>query len=484
MLFNSLTFLFFFTAVYLLYMLLGRRYKLQNLLLLVAGYVFYGYWDWRFLSLIAISTLTDFSIGRLLDITSDQTPAGKQRRKLLLVCSIIVNLTFLGFFKYFDFFVTNFVALLSLLGVTSDPLMLQIVLPVGISFYTFQTMSYTIDVYRKRLKPTDSLLNFAVFVAFFPQLVAGPIERAANMLPQVENRRYITTEQLNAGFFLVLWGYFKKIVVADNVGLIADHIFNNYTHFAGLDILIGVLAFSTQVYADFSSYSDIARGISRLMGFELLVNFRLPQFSLNPADFWNRWHISLSHWLRDYIFFPLRRVLLRRNRNATVLNLALPPMVTMLASGLWHGPSWTFVLWGAFHGLLLIIYQRFEKHPMHQDPWGGKHSPVVVIAKMVLMFVLAHVGWLIFRSTSIHQIGYMITHVSLIPSRYSLSFIAMLLSFASPLVLVQIHQYVKRDLLAIIKLPILLRLSSYSLMLVWIFVFGAREPLEFIYFQF
>jgi len=484
MLFNSSIFIAFFVSVYALYLLLRRNSKLQNVLLLLASYVFYGYWDWRFLSLIAVSTLTDFFIGRRLYSIEDSTSVGKSRRKLLLSCSIAVNLTLLGIFKYFNFFAESLTSFLGFLGMDVAPITLNIILPVGISFYTFQTMSYTIDIYRKRLKPTNSLLNFAVFVAFFPQLVAGPIERAVNMLPQIENPRRITVEQLDTGFFLILWGYFKKTVIADNVGLVADRIFNNYTDFVGLDILLGVLAFSVQLYADFSSYSDIARGISRLMGFELMVNFRLPQFSLNPADFWNRWHISLSHWLRDYIFYPLRRTMLQSNRSTDVLNLVLPPMVTMLASGLWHGPDWTFVLWGMFHGLMLIAYQRFEKQPVYQDPWGGKHSFARVIGKMTVMFVLTSIGWLIFRATTVHQIVYMLTNISPALSTESTYLASKLLFFGLPLLLVQICQYLTGDLLILTKLRGFARVPVYSFLLIWILMFGLGESMEFIYFQF
>jgi alginate O-acetyltransferase complex protein AlgI len=310
LLFNSFAFFLFFVVVYVLHLLLAKlfarkRVKLQNLLLLVASYIFYGSWDWRFLSLIAISTLSDFVIGKSLGRVSDLTPAGRSRRKMLLACSVVVNLTILGFFKYFGFFAASAIDLLKFTGMRVNPLTLNVILPVGISFYTFQTMSYTIDIYRKRLQPTHSLLDFAVFVAFFPQLVAGPIERAANLLPQFARPRYIRVEQVNAGLFLILWGFYKKVVIADNVALIADQIFDHYTEYAGLDILLGVLAFSIQIYGDFSGYSDIARGLSRLMGFELLVNFRLPTFAVNPSDFWSRWHISLSSWLRDYLYIPL-----------------------------------------------------------------------------------------------------------------------------------------------------------------------------------
>jgi D-alanyl-lipoteichoic acid acyltransferase DltB (MBOAT superfamily) len=478
MLFNSVVFLGFFGVVYTLYLSLQRSRRGQNLLLLVASYVFYGYWDWRFLSLIFVSTLTDYSVGLLLGKTDDVAPADRRLRKALLTCSVAVNLSLLGFFKYFNFFADSFADFLSLVGLKADPVTLNIVLPVGISFYTFQTLSYTIDIYRKKVKPTKNLLNFALFVAFFPQLVAGPIERAANLLPQVERPRRIRLEQVNTGLFLVLWGYFKKVVVADNAGLIADQVFNNYTDHTGLAVLIGVLAFSVQIYGDFSGYSDIARGISRLMGFELMVNFRLPYFALNPSDFWQRWHISLSSWLRDYLYIPLGGN--RRGSFNTYRNLS----ITMLLGGLWHGAAWNFVIWGAFHGLILVAYRRFERVDMHADPWSGQYSHLAVRGKMLLMFGLTLLGWLIFRSTSVEQIAYMLSHISLAPSGQSLRLLAKLIFFALPLALVQLYQYRTRDLLILTKLPIVARVLLYSFMLTWIFVFGVRESIEFIYFQF
>ncbi|MCP5096978.1 MAG: MBOAT family protein [Chloroflexi bacterium] len=475
MLFNSQTFLLFFATVYILYLLFKKNRTIQNSLLLIASYYFYGSWDWRFLSLIALSTIVDFFIGGALN----RTPIDAlTRRKQLLAASVAVNLSILGFFKYFNFFAQSLTDLFSFLGMQINPITLQIILPVGISFYTFQTMSYTIDIYRQRLQPAKTFLDFAVFVSFFPQLVAGPIERASNLIPQFEKPRHITSAQINAGLFLILWGLFKKMVIGDNAGLIADQIFNDYTNYQSIDLLIGVLAFSIQIYGDFSGYSDIARGIARLMGFELMVNFRLPYFALNPTDFWQRWHISLSSWLRDYLYIPLGGN--RKGTWKTYRNLFL----TMLLGGLWHGAAWNFVIWGAFHGTILILYRLFEKKPAHRDPWGGDHAVLVVVAKMIFMFALTLVGWLIFRASSVAQIVYMLTHVSFASTATSAELGRSLLFFAAPLLIVQIYQYVKRDLLVLPKLPVPVRMIVYGLMISWMYIFGIRESLEFIYFQF
>ncbi len=478
MVFTSLAFLIFFPVVYGLYLLLGRRLRLQNLLLLAASYVFYGFWNWRFLFLIAFSTIVDFTIGWLLGGLNRNNPENRGRRKLLLACSVTVNLGILGIFKYFNFFADSVVSVLGFLGLAPDPIFLRIILPVGISFYTFQTMSYTIDIYRGRLNPTRSLLNFALFVSFFPQLVAGPIERAVNLLPQIEQPRTIRAEQLNNGFFLIIWGYFKKVFVADQVAWVANTVFDNYSDFAGLDIFLGVLAFAIQIYGDFSGYSDIARGISRLLGFELMVNFKLPYFALNPSDFWRRWHISLSTWLRDYLYIPLggsRKGSLRTNVNL---------FITMLLGGLWHGAAWNFVIWGAYHGLVLIAYRALRRQPASRRNWETRFASPVVLSQMLLMFLLTLLGWLIFRAGSAQQIAYMLGHVSLVPSNLSSLFIIRIVGFSFPLLLVQLYQYRKRDLLALTKLPAPLQVYLYSLILVLMFILGARQSIEFIYFQF
>ena len=475
MLFNSLVFLAFFIVVYAAYLLLNRHYKAQNRLLLVASYVFYGYWDWRFLSLIAISTVIDYGVGLIL--SRSESP---RKRKWLLFLSVFANLGLLGFFKYFNFFADSFAGLLGMFGMDAGYVTLNIVLPVGISFYTFQTMSYTIDIYHRKIEPTRSFLDFALFVSFFPQLVAGPIERAVNLLPQVSHPRKIKKSQVNAGIFLILWGYFKKVVIADNMAVIAAQIFNGYTNYQGLDILIGILAFTVQIYCDFSGYSDIARGLAKIMGFDLMVNFKLPYFALNPSDFWLRWHVSLSSWLRDYLYIPLGGN--KGGTAATQRNLAL----TMLLGGLWHGAAWHFVIWGAFHGLILALYRVFDRHPEHEDPWSGKYSYARILSKMLLMFILTLIGWVIFRASTIHQIWYMLTNVfygwTWSPESLELGY--RLLFFSLPLILIQIYQYQKKDLLAPVKFPALIKYSLYTFFLLWIFIFGVREATEFIYFQF
>jgi alginate O-acetyltransferase complex protein AlgI len=478
MLFNSVTFLYFFSIVYFLYLLLFRHKGLQNLLLLVSSYIFYGYWDWRFLFLISISTVIDFFVGLGIGRTPTYTKSGSIRRKLLLSLSVIANLSILGFFKYFNFFIEGLLEFLELFGLAPSPYTLSIILPVGISFYTFQTMSYTIDVYRKRLEPAPNFLDFAVFVSFFPQLVAGPIERAVNLLPQIQRSRHITSEQVYAGLYLVLWGYFKKMVIADNIGRIADQVFNNYASYQGIDILLGVLAFSIQIYGDFSGYTDIARGIARLLGFELMINFRLPYFASNPADFWRRWHISLSSWLRDYLYIPLGGN--RKGEMTTYRNLFL----TMLLGGLWHGAAWNFVIWGAYHGLILILHRLLKKKTSHWPIPGGFLGKAVGGANIVMMFGFTLFGWLIFRSSSMEQIGYFLGNLSLSPTALSAGFLTEIAFFGLPLLLVQLFQHYRTDLLVMTKVPPFPRISFYAILLFWILIFGVRESTEFIYFQF
>lgn len=471
--FQSFVFLQFFLLFYSSYLLLNKNFKAQNLLLLAASYIFYGYWDWRFLSLLVFSTIVDFLVSQEIERTENQA-----KRKFLLSCSLIYNLSILGFFKYFNFFASNFVDVLNYLGIPANELTLKVILPIGISFYTFQTLSYTIDVYRRNLKPTKSLLDFAVYVAFFPQLVAGPIERATNFLPQISSRRKINLAQVNAGIFLILWGYFKKLVIADNIALTANPIFDNYIDYQGLDIILGILAFTIQIYCDFSAYSDIARGLAKLMGFELMINFKLPFFAINPSDFWSRWHISLSSWLRDYLYISLGGN--RQGKLNTYRNLFL----TMLLGGLWHGAAWNFVLWGVYQGLILIAYRLFDTNPEHLDPWGGKYSVPRVLGKMLLMFILANVGWVIFRSTSLEQITYLLTQGGLTLSENSLDLFRKIAFFCSPLLIVQLWQYVTRDLLIVSKVTSWISIPVYSFLLILIFIYGVRKSSEFIYFQF
>jgi alginate O-acetyltransferase complex protein AlgI len=473
MIFNSLTFVIFFLVTYTIYLLCFKNHKFQNFLLLAASFVFYGYSNVWLLLLFMFSIISNYSFANFIQKSDKQ-----DERKNILYIAVVFNLSILGFFKYFNFFALNIKESLSFLGLHIDWISLNIILPVGISFYTFQLMSYVIDVYKGDLKHNSNLFDFALFISFFPQLVAGPIERATDLLPQVLSPRKLKIDQINVGIYLIIWGFFKKLVVADNLANISKQIFDNYTQYQGLDILIGVLSFTFQIYCDFSAYSDIARGVAKLMGFELIVNFKLPYFALNPSDFWSRWHISLSQWLRDYLYIPLGGN--RRGDFNTYRNLFL----TMLLGGLWHGAAWNFVIWGAYQGLILMIYRLYDKRPEHLDPWSGKYPYWLILSKMFLMFILTNIGWVIFRSSSVGQIYYILTNVGLKVSDQSLTSGYTLIFFCLPLLIVQLCQYVSRDLLILTKLNPFIRVPIYSFLIIWICIFGVRESGEFIYFQF
>ena len=467
--FQSFIFIQFFLLFYASYLLLMGNFKAQNILLVIASYIFYGYWDWRFLFLLIFSTIIDFVVAKLIDRT-----ASERQKKIWLGVSLVSNLSILGFFKYFNFFTASFTDLLTTIGIPVNDLTVKVILPVGISFYTFQTLSYTIDVYRGHLKPAKSIIDFAVYVAFFPQLVAGPIERATSFLPQISNPRQIDLSQINAGIFLIIWGYFKKLVIADNLAQIADSIFNNYSDYQGLDIIIGILAFTVQIYCDFSAYSDIARGLAKLMGFELMINFRLPFFALNPSDFWSRWHISLSSWLRDYLYIPLGG-----NRQGT-FNTYRNLFLTMLLGGLWHGAAWNFIWWGMYQGFILIVYRLIAGKVRKRSP----KDIISVISQMLIMFILTNVGWVIFRSNSGEQIIYLLTQWSFTISENTISLGKELLFFTTPLLIVQLWQHLSCDLLIITKLPNWFTNLIYSFFLINICLYGVRQSTEFIYFQF
>ena len=388
MLFNTWTFVCFAIVVFALYYKLGHRW--QNRILLVASYFFYGAWDYRFLSLILLSTLVDYFVGARLHA------AGEERtRKRLLVLSCLVNLGTLAVFKYLGFFAGSLQGLAALFGVELTTVTLNVVLPVGISFYTFQTMSYTIDIYRRKLEPVHDFLDFALFVAYFPQLVAGPIERARHLLPQLTNKRTVSRDQIVEGGWLITWGLFKKAVIADNIGPHVDEIFRSNNEAAsGVACLFAIYGFAIQIYCDFSGYSDVARGLGKLMGIDLMRNFQLPYVATNPQEFWRRWHISLSTWLRDYLYIPLGGS--RGSRSRTYRNM----MLTMILGGLWHGAAWTFVLWGFYQGLLLVVHRWFVvDHDWIHFP--GRAGRAISWA---LMFHLVCLGWLIFRADSIDQI--------------------------------------------------------------------------------
>jgi D-alanyl-lipoteichoic acid acyltransferase DltB (MBOAT superfamily) len=383
--FHSLDFLAFFVIVVALYWRLGHGG--QNWLLLVGSYVFYGWVHPWFLILIFASTFVDYWAARAMGPTavSGRASARPEARRRWLLVSLVSNLGLLGFFKYFNFFVDNVFVVLDVMGLGVPKPALEIVLPVGISFYTFQTLSYTIDVYRGRLEPRRSFLDVAVFVAFFPQLVAGPIERASHLLPQVEQPRVFSAALARNALVLMLWGFFKKLVIADNVGVVANKVFALADPTFPV-LWAGVFAFGIQIYADFSAYSDIARGTARWLGFDVMKNFNHPYTATGPADFWHRWHISLSTWFRDYVYVPLGG-----SRTGTAM-WARNVLITFVVSGFWHGASWNFVLWGLYHGVLLLVARAlapFEPRGL----WGRLAAPV----QMLVMFALANVGWLIFR---------------------------------------------------------------------------------------
>jgi len=389
--FASVDFFVFLLVVYGLYVLLSHRW--QNWLLLAASYYFYGSWDWRFLGLIGLSTLIDFWVGRAMH--ASKIPS---RRKLLLGVSLAVNVAFLGFFKYFGFFADSLATAFDSVGLQADWPTLNILLPVGISFYTFQTLSYTIDIYRGKLEPVKSLRDFALFVAFFPQLVAGPIERASHFLPQVLKRRTLTFEQTGQGAFLILFGLFKKIAIADGISKSIDAVYNSSGTVGTLDIILATYLFAIQIYCDFSGYTDIARGVSKLVGFDLMENFKTPYFAVNPSDFWRRWHISLSTWLRDYIYIPLGGN--RKGLGKTYRNL----MITMVLGGIWHGAAWNFIYWGIYQGSILSLHRLVAGAKPTVKPvlnWVDGVRRGLLIA---MFFQIVCYGWLLFRANSMSQI--------------------------------------------------------------------------------
>jgi len=407
MLFNSLAFAIFLPVVFLLYWYVFKKsVKVQNGLVLVASYFFYGLWDWRFLFLILASTLVDYYVGIQIDKNAEKP----QFKKYWLWLSVFFNLSLLGFFKYYNFFTDSFIDLFEILGYTiKSTWTLQIILPVGISFYTFQTMSYSLDIYYKRIKPTKDFLSFATFVAFFPQLVAGPIERASNLLGQITQKRIVHIPQITAGLKLILWGLFKKMVIADSLAPIVDDIFANHMHYPASTLVLGVTLFSFQVYGDFSGYSDIAIGTAKLFGIELMSNFKFPNFSRNVAEYWQRWHVSLSTWFRHYVYIPLGGS--RVSKIKSIRNIC----IIFLVSGFWHGANWTFIFWGGFHALAFIPVFLLGRNTVYKNSVVGQNSllpSLTEVFQVLLTFGIVTFSRIFFRSASItdafnfiHRIG-------------------------------------------------------------------------------
>ncbi len=487
MLFNSIDFAIFLPVVFFLYwFVFNKSVRIQNAFIVVASYVFYGWWDWRFLSLILFSTLVDYFVGRALE--KQENPL---KRKLLLWISIGVNLGFLGFFKYYNFFLDNFVRAFTFFGYPINPERLDIVLPVGISFYTFQTLSYSIDVYRKKLEPTKDLIAFMAFVSFFPQLVAGPIERATNLLPQFYRKRIFKYEEAVIGLRQMLWGFFKKVVIADNAAEYVNEIFGNSGEYPGSTLLLGAFFFAFQIYGDFSGYSDIAIGTARLFGFKLMRNFAYPYFSRDIAEFWRRWHISLSTWFRDYLYIPLggsRVSLWKRIRNVFII---------FIVSGFWHGANWTFIVWGALNAVYFLPLLLLKKNRINMDTvaQGSLLPSFKELFQMLVTFGLTVLAWVFFRAESVgHALNYLsgIFSKSLFTMPYIIERISGLHILPKKLILgiflfLFIEWLGRNDEFALEKLGLTwkrpLRYAMYYAIIIAILLFSGKQQ-EFIYFQF
>jgi D-alanyl-lipoteichoic acid acyltransferase DltB (MBOAT superfamily) len=482
MLFNSLDFAIFFPIVFIFYWFVtSRNLKFQNLLVVTASYVFYGWWDWRFLSLIIFSTVVDYAVGQKLRVEEIQ-----RKRKIFLWISILVNLGFLGFFKYYNFFLDNFISAFSFFGAEISASSLNVILPVGISFYTFQTLSYTIDVYKRKLEPTRDFIAFSAFVSFFPQLVAGPIERATNLLPQFYSKRTFNYAKATDGMRQILWGLFKKVVIADNCAEYANLIFNNSADYSGSTLVLGAVFFAFQIYGDFSGYSDIAIGTSRLFGFNLMRNFNFPYFSRDIAEFWRRWHISLSTWFRDYLYIPLggsRGHISKKVRNTFII---------FIVSGFWHGANWTFIFWGALNAIyfLPLLLTKNNRNNLEIIAHGRRFPPAKEFLKLLLTFGLTLLAWIFFRAENIrHAFSYISEIFSIsafeVPKFSGMgdALITIILTVFFVLIewLGRENQYAIEYLGYKWKRP--LRYAVYYSIFIAILWFGGKEQ-EFIYFQF
>lgn len=481
MIFNSIEFAIFLPIVFFLYwFVFFRNLKYQNTLLIVVSYIFYGWWDWRFLSLIIFSSAVDYMVG--LGLMRCEI---KRKRRLLLMTSILVNIGFLAVFKYYNFFVDSFADAFVFFGNPFEASRLNIVLPVGISFYTFQTLSYSIDVYKRKIEPTKDIVSFFAFVSFFPQLIAGPIERATNLLPQFYRKRSFYYSRAADGVRQILGGLFKKMVIADNCAVYVNDVFTNYTDYTGSTLLLGLVLFSFQIYCDFSGYSDIAIGTGRLFGFNLKRNFAFPYFSRDIAEFWRRWHISLSTWFRDYVYIPLGGSRVRR------MKMIRNVFVIFLISGLWHGANWTFVVWGFINAcffLPLMVMRRNRRHTRIVAE-GRMFPDFKDILRIAMTFSLVSLAWVFFRSESLGQavsyIGSLFSQsLFTVPEGVSLR-VKFTMVFILLMLVVEWLQRSKQHGLEIddLRIPAIVRIGIYYSIVFSILVFG-KGMQDFIYFQF
>ncbi len=479
--FNSLAFSIFLPLVFTLYWILRPRpLILQNGFLLLANYLFYGWWNWRFLFLIVTISSIDFLAGRALAATDDQA-----RRKLLLVFTLCANLAILGFFKYFGFFVESFRSSLQLIGLDLELRTIQVILPIGLSFYTFQALGYVIDCYQRKVAATREVVPFFAYVSFFPQLVAGPIGRASQLLPQFLTQRQFNSEEAKDGLRQMLWGLFKKMVIADNLVPVIETIYSDYTHYNGAILLLGTLYFTIQVYCDFSGYSDIAIGTARLFGFRLMQNFAFPYFSRNMAEFWHRWHISLSTWFRDYLYIPLGG-----SRTTSTARHLANLIVTFTVSGLWHGADWTFIIWGFLHGLYYIPLVLSGRHKAFANTVAaGRLLPSLGEAmQMSTTFLLTLFAWIFFRADSLAQatgiIGRVWSSNWLAAPPLDSSQLMHGIPYVVALLVIEWVQREKQHALQIGALPVWARWTSYYGLVLAIFFLSATDHVPFIYFQF
>lgn len=478
MLFNSFEFFIFLILVYSIYWFaLSKNLKLQNTFLLAVSYLFYGWWDWRFVFLLMLSTIIDYSFGILIHT--------KKSKKLYLWLSIFNNLAVLGVFKYYNFFAHSFQDMVANMGFHVDPYFLAIVLPVGISFYTFHGMSYVFDIYNGRSVPERNFVDYSLFVCFFPLLVAGPIERASHLLPQVVKKRHFDYKQSVHGLRLILWGMFKKVVIADGLAPSVNSIYADYTHMSGLSLLIGAFYFAFQIYADFSGYSDIARGTAKLFGFELLINFRFPYFSRDIAEFWRRWHISLSSWFRDYLYIPLggsKSGLAKSVRNTFII---------FIVSGFWHGANWTFIIWGALHALYFLPLLLGNKNRRHTgEIAAGRLFPGLREGFQILLtFGMVCLAWIFFRAANFSEAIHYISSIFTNKFRSGTEVKQFVAPYVFPVIgFMLLIEWLSRNTDVDAFFDTIsnktLRYATYFLIFFIIMMFGSFQKASFIYFQF
>jgi len=479
MLFNSFEFLIFLPLVFIFYWgVFKKNIQIQNILILISSYIFYGWWDWRFLTLICLSSALDYYIG--IKIGKSRT---QNRKKLFLSISLLSNFGLLGVFKYFNFFSESLSQAFEHIGYELDPFTLNVVLPVGISFYTFQTVSYSIDIYRSKLNPSKNIIAFFAFVSFFPQLVAGPIERASNLLPQFLNKRTFSYNKAVDGLRQILWGFFKKVVIADNCALMVNEIFGSYQDQSGSVLILGAVYFAFQIYGDFSGYSDIAIGTAKLFGFDLMTNFKTPYFSRDIAEFWRRWHISLSTWFRDYLYIPLGGS--RVNTLLAVRNV----FIIFIVSGFWHGANWTFIVWGALNALyfiplLITGVNRKNTNVVAQNAWLPN---IKELFQMVATFLLVCLSWVFFRAENLSMaFDYLkkIVSSTFMPENF-LYFKPELIVLIFIWIIFEWSIFRHEDyLLRFDKLSPIMRRLFYIFIGSLIYFFMVNESTTFIYFQF